>query len=1429
MIVLQWQFQDEVDRTMECYLVDDLPYPCLAGLEFTAKYGLGAAFDGQTGETSLFDMNRVPPDAIIHQGPPQIDSDIRPTFCPDLDELKKRFPGALVQTDVNVLPIAFRTPPKAVHTPPSKGMGDEDRTAFARELLTYEIDPTCTPERILQYTIQQETERAEIMCAVAAASTDTVIAQVNAATTETHPNSDSASAETSMFDAIVDQADHPLHRDKLRALLLRHKSVFSQGAAEIGHSKGDDVQLKVLSDRPINLPNYKTPLKLREWLKNELRDLEKAGIIRKSLSGWNSPCLVVPKKVDVNDVVKDPNKSKGHRLVIDYREINKILDDVSFPLPRITDIASSYAGCKVFSSVDIRHAFYSIHLHPESRKITAFSCELGKYEFAFLPQGLKISPAIFQSRITHTLSEAPQSSPYLDDIITGDPTPDEHLDSLDKMFHALEAGGFKLKLSKSQFMKDKVEFAGTLVTREGCQIQPSKLESVDKLQLPTTVAEVKTLTGFTSFLREHVPYYCDLVQPFAELCVKAEQRLKADVVKFCDARHTKALQELKNLLKSNQVLAFPDHNEPFELYTDASRHSISGVLMQSSRPVSYFSAPLRGTQLCWSALVKEAFAIKKAVEYFKTIITLAKVHLFCDHKPLHNFLHTKTANQMVNRWSLEIQEHQITFEWVESERNISDCLSRLVENELHVQHDPIDVEPDFTKDQKSQARLALEREKRLQKAAKNKPDLTATAQEVGEAIAEACDILPVYTTTPASSLTDTYLVAFVKEDSDLQVKDNMLIEKQLTPTDIILPCKVTTSADNETQVQDVCIGVCATVSKHDKQPPQGIEAENVHVNACTTKPKVPQQPTTASIHPTDDSEKRQKEAILTQYHNNRMLEEPDSYSLDELNFILNPPKVDLSQMQAAQDRDPYCIRVKRALPTIPLERRDFVLIDDVLYKVVRTTFQKHEAVPRLALVIPPKWGPTMLVNTHLELRHPGFDKTASVLAQRVYWRGMWSQIRRFVTSCPYCVLKSLLPCKYPQCHTPIPNRPFQKLNVDTWSPGKDLGTGAALTVVDDFSQYPFVIPIADKTAEEAAKAFKQVFALCLGNIKEVVSDDGSEFKGAFAEFLSHNNIKHIKTMPHQPQGNGRVERFHRYLNEVVRMTLHFDPKADWVAAADAAVEAYRKLPHTSTGESPAFLVTNRDPALQIDHLLPVITRDSMVPETNNLALDQRKYAHALARKNLCLSRRRADKKREHTTADERLRVGDLVVFMNPVRSKADPKWACGYRIVEKMGERGAIIEHVETGHKLKTSVRHLRRTDPVTELMRLSMIDVFPGRTKLYFPAEELKDLDWPGITANSPVEVHDGVRDKINEAVADKSRQRYPQRAVHPEIKQQTDTGVSAPPNPQEPRPRRSQRPKARSSRLDPYIAPTSYLARATRVKHALHGTLLALHQVTS
>ena len=71
-----------------------------------------------------------------------------------------------------------------------------------------------------------------------------------------------------------------------------------------------------VSSRPCTLP-----LKHYEWVQKEIKCLEHAGVITKSMSKWASPIVIVPKK-------SAPEESPKRRLCVDFRKVNELQQEV---------------------------------------------------------------------------------------------------------------------------------------------------------------------------------------------------------------------------------------------------------------------------------------------------------------------------------------------------------------------------------------------------------------------------------------------------------------------------------------------------------------------------------------------------------------------------------------------------------------------------------------------------------------------------------------------------------------------------------------------------------------------------------------------------------------------------------------------------------------------------------------------------------------------------------------------------------------------------------------------------------------------------------------------------------------------------------------------------------------------------------------------
>jgi hypothetical protein len=102
----------------------------------------------------------------------------------------------------------------------------------------------------------------------------------------------------------------------------------------------------------------------------EFLALEKAGIIRRSISPWASPLHLVPKKDG-------------------SRRLNAVTIPDRYPLPNMQSLNDRMAGCTVFSEIDLVKAYHHIPIAEEDIQKTAIATPFGLWEFFFMAFGLR--------------------------------------------------------------------------------------------------------------------------------------------------------------------------------------------------------------------------------------------------------------------------------------------------------------------------------------------------------------------------------------------------------------------------------------------------------------------------------------------------------------------------------------------------------------------------------------------------------------------------------------------------------------------------------------------------------------------------------------------------------------------------------------------------------------------------------------------------------------------------------------------------------------------------------------------------------------------------------------------------------------------------------------------------------------------------------
>ncbi|SJL04332.1 uncharacterized protein ARMOST_07698 [Armillaria ostoyae] len=142
---------------------------------------------------------------------------------------------------------------------------------------------------------------------------------------------------------------------------------------------------------------------LHEFIDDNLR----SGFITPSRSPHGAPVLFVKKKTG------------ELRLCVDFRGLNKISKKDRYPLPLISDLLDSARSTRIYTKLDLRHAYHLVRIVEGDEWKTAFWTRYGSFEWHVMPFGLTNAPAAFQRFVNNIFADMLDVSVvvYLDDIL----------------------------------------------------------------------------------------------------------------------------------------------------------------------------------------------------------------------------------------------------------------------------------------------------------------------------------------------------------------------------------------------------------------------------------------------------------------------------------------------------------------------------------------------------------------------------------------------------------------------------------------------------------------------------------------------------------------------------------------------------------------------------------------------------------------------------------------------------------------------------------------------------------------------------------------------------------------------------------------------------------------------------------------------------
>ncbi|KHJ42497.1 integrase core domain protein [Trichuris suis] len=162
-----------------------------------------------------------------------------------------------------------------------------------------------------------------------------------------------------------------------------------------------------------------------------------------------------------------------------------------------------------------------------------------------------------------------------------------------------------------------------------------------------------------------------------------------------------------------------------------------------------------------------------------------------------------------------------------------------------------------------------------------------------------------------------------------------------------------------------------------------------------------------------------------------------------------------------------------------------------------------------------------------------------LVTQHYVWPYMNRDVAKWVRCCLLCQrTKVQRHTQTPPSTFTIPDRRFDHVHLDIVGPLPSArGCSYLLTMIDRFTRWPEVVPIANTTAETVCRAFVSTSIQRFGVPTVITTDQGRQFQSALWQQLALSlGIALAPTSAYHPQANGIVERFHRHLKSA--LTAH---------------------------------------------------------------------------------------------------------------------------------------------------------------------------------------------------------------------------------------------------------------------------------------------------
>ncbi|UYV81418.1 K02A2.6-like [Cordylochernes scorpioides] len=352
---------------------------------------------------------------------------------------------------------------------------------------------------------------------------------------------------------------------------------------------------------PVQVPPRRIPTSLGAEVQSELEKMVKQGIVTK-IYHETEICL-------------------------DPRKLNEALVGRHFQTPAPAELLHEIPKAKYYTVLDVKSAYWHIPVAKECRDLLVMTTPFGKFRYNRLPFGLKISAQIFVEKMTNIFRDSFQNITYVDDLLIYADTIQEHNKKLKGILEKAKENNIKFDLTKAQICLTKVRFLGHLISQNGIDPEPNKIDKLITFKRPEDKKSLQRIMGLYNYLGKFIPNLAASTSNIRGI-------LRKNVVWHWGPKQEGEFDHIKECVRNAPSLAHFDKSKMLILQCDASKDAMGAALLQEDRPLAFASASFSDSQEQYSQIEKELLSAYYGCKKFEYLLSGHTFVVQTDHQPL---------------------------------------------------------------------------------------------------------------------------------------------------------------------------------------------------------------------------------------------------------------------------------------------------------------------------------------------------------------------------------------------------------------------------------------------------------------------------------------------------------------------------------------------------------------------------------------------------------------------------------------------------------------------------------------------------------------------------------------------------------------------------------------------------------------------------